>query len=352
MHKRIETGRPGRALGLFFIMLAVTAALTGCVRKETLTLEPLETAGSEVSGTAKGQESQVNGSGSPEIRDAQSQNGKIDGTAGADGTGGAAAEEQNNAGRTAGAAGQGAGKTGADAAGQSAGKAGADAAEQNAGAAGQSANAVADSSVIYVYVCGAVTREGVYRLPEGARVFEALEAAGGCTQEAEDSVLNLAAILRDEDQIRVPTAAQWAKENAGAVGVPGEQSGAAGTLQGQAGGISGGAGLQGQTDRASGGSDSQGQTGGYGLLRKDTAQTSQGNGNSAAGEGTGQSGLVNLNTATAQELMSLPGIGESKAEAIIAYRTENGPFSAPEDIMKISGIKEGLFSKIRDRITV
>ena len=67
---------------------------------------------------------------------------------------------------------------------------------------------------------------------------------------------------------------------------------------------------------------------------------------------TEDDGRVNLNTASAQELMSLPGIGQSKADSIIAYRESNGGFGAVEDLMKIEGIKEGVFSKIKDRIKV
>lgn len=63
-------------------------------------------------------------------------------------------------------------------------------------------------------------------------------------------------------------------------------------------------------------------------------------------------GKVNINTASRDELMTLPGIGESKADAIIAYRQENGNFSSPEEIKNISGIKEGVYSKIADSIKV
>ena len=61
---------------------------------------------------------------------------------------------------------------------------------------------------------------------------------------------------------------------------------------------------------------------------------------------------MNLNTASKEELMTLPGIGEAKAEAILQYRSEHGAFSAAEELLQISGIKEGVFSKIKDRITV
>lgn len=64
------------------------------------------------------------------------------------------------------------------------------------------------------------------------------------------------------------------------------------------------------------------------------------------------SGKINLNTASVSELMNLPGIGESKAEAIISYRSEKGTFSKVEDLMQIPGIKEGVYSKIKDLIYV
>ena len=73
---------------------------------------------------------------------------------------------------------------------------------------------------------------------------------------------------------------------------------------------------------------------------------------SAAGSEEAGSGLVNINTATLEELMTLPGIGQTRAEAIVAYRDEQGGFQSIEDIMNVSGIKEGSFAKLKDRITV
>lgn len=64
------------------------------------------------------------------------------------------------------------------------------------------------------------------------------------------------------------------------------------------------------------------------------------------------SGKININTASAEELKTLSGIGESKANDIISYREEHGPFKSPEDIMKIQGIKEGIYNKIKDKITI
>lgn len=61
---------------------------------------------------------------------------------------------------------------------------------------------------------------------------------------------------------------------------------------------------------------------------------------------------VNINTATSEELQALPGIGRTRAEAIVAYREEHGPFVYPEDLRKVSGIGEGVLAKILDHITV
>ena len=81
-----------------------------------------------------------------------------------------------------------------------------------------------------------------------------------------------------------------------------------------------------------------------------------GNGKASANGGTvsGMSadGLVDINHADRQTLMTLPGIGQSKADKIIAYRDANGGFASIEDIMLVGGIKEGMFNKIKDSICV
>lgn len=75
-------------------------------------------------------------------------------------------------------------------------------------------------------------------------------------------------------------------------------------------------------------------------------------GNNNPGQAATENTFVNINTASAEELMALPGIGESKAGAIIAYRTKNGLFTKKEDLMKISGIKEGVYNKIESFIVI
>lgn len=83
-----------------------------------------------------------------------------------------------------------------------------------------------------------------------------------------------------------------------------------------------------------------------------TGQIQETAGGTVTGEGLEQNGKVNINTADESGLATLSGIGDTRAKAIIAYREENGPFATIEDIMNVSGIKEGTFEKIKDDIVV
>lgn len=139
---------------------------------------------------------------------------------------------------------------------------------------------------IYVYVCGAVQKEGVYILDEKSRIYEVIEMAGGFTADADSTTLNLAREAVDGEQITVLT-----KEQAKAVSE----------------------------------------------LKLQEIKNKE---------------IVNINTATVAELTAISGIGESRAKAIITYREKNGNFKTIDDIKKVDGIKEGLFSKIKDKITV
>ena len=151
-----------------------------------------------------------------------------------------------------------------------------------------------EKSGVYVYICGEVAASGVYELSEDSRIYEAVDAAGGFTENAARESVNLASKVSDGMQITIYNKEEAASLPAG--------SGSA------------------------------------------VGNTGQG--------GTSGSGLVNLNTATKEELMTLKGIGEAKAEDIIRYREKSGGFKKIEDIMKISGIKEAGFQKIKDNITV
>ena len=140
------------------------------------------------------------------------------------------------------------------------------------------------TEILTVFVCGAVKAPGVYELPSGSRVYEAIALAGGTTDEAAQTAVNQAELLCDGQMIEIPTREeQMAK---------------------------------------------------------------------AAAEEARADGLVNINSADLEELKTLPGIGDSKARSIIAYREENGAFENPEDIKNVDGIGEGVFAKLDGCIKV
>lgn len=148
---------------------------------------------------------------------------------------------------------------------------------------------------VYIQISGAVKNPGVYEVKSGSRIFEVMDLSGGYTEEAATDVVNLARPVKDEMQIYIPT-------------------------------------------------------------KKEVEMSNQDyfweNYQMPEEEKENSDGRVNLNTATKEKLMSLPGIGESKAEAIMDYREKNGGFSDISDIMKISGIKEAAFEKIKELIVV
>lgn len=172
-----------------------------------------------------------------------------------------------------------------------------------------------------VHICGAVRIPGVYTLPEGSRVCDAVEAAGGFGEGAAEELVNQAALLQDGIQLVILTREE-------ADGLVSEAGQGPALADGQSG------------------FPAQG-TAGFG----DGVRTA---GGSAPGGPPSEaaSGLVNINTASAEELMTLPGVGETRAAAILAYRQAHGAFGAIEDIMKVDGIKEGSFAKLKERITV
>lgn len=180
-------------------------------------------------------------------------------------------------------------------------------------------------SRIIVYVCGAVIQAGVYDVKSGARVVDAIYKAGGMTEEAASEYINLAATVEDGQKIYIPTI----REIEEAIG-SGENESA--YIYAKTGDII--------TNDANNSGNSKG------------SNTNSG-GTNASNADTKQNELtININTASASELTQIPGIGESKAQKIIAYREENGGFSSIEDIMFIPGIKEGMFNKIKDYIRV
>lgn len=143
-----------------------------------------------------------------------------------------------------------------------------------------------------VYVSGAVLEPQVITVPAGSLVADALDAAGGPAPHADLDAVNLAAPLANHQQVIIPGKTET-------IGAP---------------------------------------------TRDETAPETEPT--SAATE------IINLNTATAEELQTLPGIGASRAQDIVAYRKANGPFEHIEDIQQVSGIGEGIFAEIEPYITV
>ncbi len=143
---------------------------------------------------------------------------------------------------------------------------------------------------IVVYITGAVPRPGVYALAQGSRVQDAISAAGGFLADADKTGLNLARALEDGEQLDIA----YTSGSSPVIGtaIP------------------------------------------------------------AATEAPSNAELININTASQTELESLPGIGPTTAQKIIAYREANGPFAKIEDIVNVSGIGPGTFEKIKDLITV
>ena len=146
-------------------------------------------------------------------------------------------------------------------------------------------------AVIFVEVCGMVRNPGVYQLEMGARIFQAIEAAGGYLEGAAVGYVNQAAEVEDGQQVRVPAKDEVEVWNL-------------------------------QANLVS----------------------------SAIEEEKEQ--LININTADESQLMTLPGIGQAKAKSIIEYRNTNGKFNSIEELKNIEGIKDGVYNKLKDKISV
>lgn len=156
-------------------------------------------------------------------------------------------------------------------------------------------NLTENSKLIYVHISGAVNVPGVYAVEEQTRIYELIEIAGDLSIDAAGDYINQAATLMDSQQVYIPTKEEVEESR---VWIP--------------------------TDPPN-----------IGVLPKEEGSSN-----------------VNINTASKEELMTLAGIGESKAKSIIEYREKHGGFKRKEDIMNISGIKQAAYSKISENITV
>ena len=160
--------------------------------------------------------------------------------------------------------------------------------------------------LIYVHICGAVENSGVYEVKDKSRLIDLVDAAGGMTKEAAKDYMNLAQLVEDGQRIYIPTIHEVEELSVMEAmnGFPSK------TLASQ---------------------DS---------LEQETTHIQN------------SSGIININEASKEQIMSLPGIGEAKAESILRYRDQYGGFTVIEDIMLVEGIKEGVFQKIKDHIRV
>ncbi|MCR4903000.1 MAG: helix-hairpin-helix domain-containing protein [Butyrivibrio sp.] len=167
---------------------------------------------------------------------------------------------------------------------------------------GSSESSKPEDMTIYVHVCGAVVNEGVYELCKGSRVIDAVNAAGGFDVDADTTYVNQAAEIADGLKIRIP--------------------------------------YKYETDSAVAGDS-------FEVMSQGISPEIN-----ALSESDTSGGKININLADEDKLCQLPGIGKGYARKIIDYREQNGSFNVIEDIMKVSGIKDKLFSRIRDMITV
>ncbi len=174
---------------------------------------------------------------------------------------------------------------------------------QKADSAGvASEKAATQSGLLYVHVCGAVIAEGVYSLPDGSRLIDGITAAGGFAGDADTTYHNLAELLYDGQKVYIPTREEtegmsvWEREKQ-------------------------------IEDRTVAGTGLQPENGEV-------------------------CGKVNINTAEAEELMTLSGIGKAKAESIIQYREKAGPFQSIEELRNVSGIGEAMLERVKDNIVV
>ncbi len=185
---------------------------------------------------------------------------------------------------------------------------------------------------IYVFVCGAVVQEGVYELPAGSRVYQAVEAAGGYASNADTSYINQADPVTDAQKLEIPTVEEAKKLR--------EEAALAAENR------------QAETDAESGAGPDGAASG---QVNPGAGQANNGAGqmNKGAGQADDAAGrLININTADEATLQTLPGIGAAKAASIVRYREANGGFSSIEEIKKVSGIGDITYENIKGCITV
>ncbi len=156
---------------------------------------------------------------------------------------------------------------------------------------------------IVVHITGAVNKEGIVELQEGARIADAIEKAGGTKENADIKNINLATILEDGVKVHIPTVEETQANNEN-------------------------------------------------INVEDNASSQINTGTKEFTSNTKTQGKININTATEEELDTLPGIGPSTAAKIIDYRKENGKFKNIEEIKEVSGIGDAKYEKIKELIII
>lgn len=163
-----------------------------------------------------------------------------------------------------------------------------------------SSSSAPTSKTVTCDISGAVKHQGVYTLKNGARLQELIEAAGGTTARAQLKAINRAVLLKDQDKIHIPYKGEKVES----------------------------------------------------MTTAGTATNNQGSEGTDSSSGQADGAKVNLNTANVTELQKLTGIGQKKAEQIIAYREQNGSFKKIEDLMQVSGIGEKTFASLKDQLAI
>ena len=164
----------------------------------------------------------------------------------------------------------------------------------------KSSNTTEENEVI-IHITGSVKNPGIVRLKEGSRIEDAIEAAGGLTENADISRVNLAYVVDDGTKIKIPSSQE---EDIGDEEIIGSGSGE------------------------------------NIIIEENTTSSNK------------SSQTININKATETELQTLPGIGASLASRIIEYRSQNGKFGSIEEIKNVNGIGDSKFENIKDLISV
>lgn len=297
--------RDGLRTGLFVAVcfLSITCLLTGCGSEDKL-LSELRAESEDVPGGAESGKTEGkpgDGNFARDASESEESTGKNkDYDAGVDDgiVGEAEQETSGNAGNSAGAEdgkadGQGTGRT----------------------TGGGNAEVPEKPETIYVHVCGAVRKPGVYEMPAGSRFYEAVDMAGGFAEDACQDYLNMAAPLADGSRLEIPTLQELQERESAEF-------------------------KSGNTDAKDGKTEYS-----YYTVPETPAPESGGSGGS-------ETKLVNINTADIAGLCALPGIGEGRAKAIIEYREKQGGFQKKEDIMQVSGIGEKMYARMEEYLAV